>query len=101
SGLNNVIPSIHRARITQLTFNSPGHVKLDLLPNLAQQIQVSVDTIVDPEKYKNLQELYARSYSYFRESGIAGFESESNRISQNLTSETKSTLQTFVIEFFT
>lgn len=100
NGMNNVIPSIHRARVTQLTFNSPGHIKLDLLPNLAEQIQISVDTVLDPERFKALQELYSRSYSYFRESGISGFESESNRISQNLTSETKATLDNFVREFF-
>lgn len=99
-GLNSVMPSIHRPRITQLAFNSPGHIKLDLLPEPASQIQLSVETISDPEKLLLLQALYQRSYKYFKASGISGFESEDNQISQNLTSETKATLETFVLEFF-
>ncbi len=100
SGLGSVIPSIHRARISQLSFNSPGHIKLDLLPDLAAQIQSSIEITLIPGRQTLLEELYSRAYNYFRESGISGFESESNRISQNLTSETRATLDTFVIDFF-
>lgn len=99
-GLNSVMPSVHRARVTQLAFNSPGHIKLDLLPELADQIQLSINSVLNPEKFSELQSLYQRSYAYFKESGISGFESEDNRISQNLTSETKATLETYAIDFF-
>lgn len=100
SGINNVIPSIHRARVTQLTFNSPGHIKLDLLLPLAKDIEASIASISDPYRHSELESLYQRAYQYFKQSGISGFESESNRISQNLSSETLSTLETFVIDFF-
>ncbi|MDU9030532.1 hypothetical protein [Pseudomonas mediterranea] len=98
-GLNSVIPSIHRPRVGELRYNSPGHIKLNLLPELAADVQRAVQRVVDPGIFSLTEALYQRVYSYFRKSGIAGFESERQDIKRNLTPEVNATLTSFVITY--
>lgn len=95
-GLSSVIPSIHRPRIGELRFNSPGHIKLNLLPGLASDVESSVQRILDPVVFSDMEDFYKRVYAYFKSSGISGFESERRDISRYLTSEVKATLSGFV-----
>ncbi|WP_157791892.1 hypothetical protein ACQCLI_20015 [Pseudomonas nitroreducens] len=98
-GLSSVIPSVHRPRVAELRFNSPGHIKLNLLPELALEVQLSIDRITNPITFKLTEEFYNQVYKYFKSSGISGFESEQRNIRQKLTQEVKASLSGFVQRF--
>ena len=99
SGLNSVIPSIHRPRISELRYNSPGHIKLDLLPNLALEIQGSVDLLMNQETFAIFETFYQTVYSYLKKSGISGFDSEIRNITKLLTPEVNGSLSNYVSTF--
>ncbi|SDL22429.1 hypothetical protein SAMN05661010_01120 [Modicisalibacter muralis] len=100
TGLRNVIPSIHRARLQELRYNSPGHIKLNLLPRMAKSIEKSSDIIVDEVKFQEMESFYRSVYRFFDQNRISGFEKESGSISEKLTADTKEALSVFVDTFF-
>lgn len=99
TGLNSVTPSIHRAKVSEVQFASPGHIKLDLLPGLAKKIENSAMQIADPDSYVALEQFYSNVYRYFRENKISGFDDE-RAVSANLAPEVIKRLQEYVDFFF-
>ncbi|MFL1516848.1 hypothetical protein [Pseudomonas prosekii] len=100
TGLNHVTPSIHRAQVTEMRYNSPGHIKLDLLPKLANRIEISAKQVKDDTSFHALEEFYSSTYRYFKENNISGFDDESDGGSINLAPEVVDRLNELVTFFF-
>jgi hypothetical protein len=100
SGLNQVTPSIHRAQVVEMRFNSPGHIKLDLLPGLAKQIEISARQIKDDNSYLALEDFCSTTYRYFKENNISGFDDERDTVRNSLPPEILSRLDEYVSFFF-
>ena len=98
SGLRNLIPSIHRARVSRLKYASPGFVQLELLNNLAVEIH-SVT-----EKYLNnsnkIDKLYRDCYKYFRDQEISGFDNEDPAMRTPLSALQRSGIQGYLNQFY-
>jgi hypothetical protein len=99
TGLNSVTPSIHRAKVSEIQFASPGHVKLNLLVDLARRIEISARQIIDEESFVALEQYYSTVYRYFKENKISGFDDE-RVISASLAPEVLTRLKEFVDFFF-
>lgn len=76
TGLRSVTPSIHRARLIELKYNSPGHIKLNMLPTMAQRISESTDSILGEADFEVAETLYKSVYKFFRDAKITGFDDE-------------------------
>ncbi|MGE8436609.1 MAG: hypothetical protein ACN6P2_08730 [Pseudomonas palmensis] len=100
SGLSAVTPSIHRPRVTELRFNSPGHIKIDLLPDLAARIEDAAEVIIDEDSYSALEQFYGAVYRYFKENKLAGFDDERELNSVVLAPEISERLGEYVDYFF-
>ncbi|CAN7419938.1 hypothetical protein LJR232_002577 [Aquipseudomonas alcaligenes] len=101
TGLKQVTPSIHRARVTEMRFNSPGHIKLDLLGDLAARIEHVAALVTDESAFLKFEEYYAAVYSYFRKNKISGFDDERRTYRQFLTPAVMQELEGYVDQFFT
>lgn len=95
SGLKTVTPSIHRARLKELRYNSPGAIKLNLLPSLAERIKSSMDNLLEDNAYENAEKLYKEIYAYFREHKITGIDDERSEVQMELTDLQKKDLMFF------
>ncbi|MBX8543400.1 hypothetical protein K5D53_01985 [Pseudomonas cichorii] len=100
TGLNHVTPSIHRAQVTEMRYNSPGHIKLDLLPQLAKKIEISGGQIKNDTSFHALEEFYTTTYRYFKENKISGFDDESEGSTVDLAPEITERLNELVNFFF-
>lgn len=100
TGLNQVTPSIHRAQVVEMRYNSPGHIKLDLLPQLAEIIEVSAKQVTDDDSFYALEEFYSSTYRYFKENEISGFDDERESTSRALPPEINNHLKGLVDFFF-
>ncbi|WP_323166338.1 hypothetical protein, partial [Pseudomonas bubulae] len=83
-----------------MRYNSPGHIKLDLLPRLAQQIEISARQLSDNDAFIALEEFYASTYRYFKENNINGFDDEGDSISHTLPPQVIQRLDELVTFFF-
>lgn len=99
TGLNSVTPSIHRAKVAEIQFASPGHIKLNLLADLARRIEVSAHQIINDLSFVALEQYYSTVYRYFKENKISGFDDE-RVISASLAPEIVTRLEEFVDFFF-
>lgn len=100
SGLRSVTPSIHRARLKELRYNSPGVIRLNLLPLMAEKIQTAMDAIVVENAFNAIEVLYKRIYDYFRDHKITGFDDEKSSVQLDLNDVQKKDLRYFVDEYF-
>ncbi|KPY97712.1 hypothetical protein [Pseudomonas syringae] len=100
TGLNQVTPSIHRPQVMEMLFQSPGHIKLDLLPSLAKRIETSANQIHDSDSFRALEEFYSATYRYFRENNIGGFDDERELQRRSLPDEIVEELSNQVTFFF-
>jgi len=100
TGLRSVTPSIHRAQVKGLQFNSPGHIKLELLQGLAAEISEACSKIESQRDFKVAEELYSEVYSYFRKEKLAGFDRDDFVKSSNITPAQSKRLNEFVDEYF-
>jgi len=98
TGLRNVIPSIHRARLEHLQYNSPGHITMELLPAMAERIRAAAQRISD--RREEADELYGNVYKFFRTHGISGFEEERGSQEAKLLPSQLRELEEFVEQFF-
>ncbi|MEE5154649.1 hypothetical protein V2J87_25180 [Pseudomonas alliivorans] len=99
TGLNTVTPSIHRAKVSEIHFASPGHIKLDLLPDLANRIEISARQIAEEDSFIALEQYYSTVYRYFKDNKISGFDDE-RLLTANLPPVILSRLEEFVDYFF-
>ncbi|CAM0557095.1 hypothetical protein EHLJMEHL_02183 [Vreelandella titanicae] len=100
TGLQSLIPSVHRARVTELKYNSPGHIKISVLPRMARQIEAASEAIKGNKEFDIFELYYKRVYKYFKENNIHGFEKDNGSSNVDLTSEQRKRLGLFVDEFF-
>lgn len=100
SSLRSVTPSIHRARLKELRYNSPGVIRLNLLPLMAKRIQTAMDAIRSDNAFDAVERLYKRIYDYFRAHKISGFDSENSAVQLELNDVQKKDLSLFVDEYF-
>lgn len=100
SGLRNVIPSLHRPRVTHLHYASPGHIRLELLPEMSGEISRVVNHAAHPDIELQLEALYKECYEYFKTQRLAGFEDADNRISERLTPVQARQISQFVAQYF-
>lgn len=100
TGLRKVTPSIHRATIKELIFSSPGHIKLNLLPGLANRIVESTNIISNDDLYIETEQLYKDTYRFFRKHKISGFEDERTNFDYLLTEGVNKELAKFIETFF-
>lgn len=99
SGLKSVTPSIHRARLLQLQYNSPGFIRLSLLPKLARQIGLAMEKIESDESFLKSENLYREIYKYFKDHKIAGLEDERSLLEKTLLPHQVNALQGYVERF--
>lgn len=99
TGLRNVMPSIHRPRLENLKYASPGHIRMELLPTMSEQIRLAVNRINSGDNSSAAEELYKRIYRYFRTNKISGFEDERGSKEATLTSVQITELRQFVSEY--
>ena len=99
TGLNSVTPSIHRAKVSEIQFASPGHIKLNLLSNLARRIETSANQIFDEDSFLALEQFYSTVYRNFKDNKISGFDDE-RVMSATLVPEVLARLEEFVDFFF-
>jgi hypothetical protein len=99
SGLKNVTPSIHRARLLRLHYASPGHIKLNLLPTLAEKIRIAMSRIVEWDSFSDTEELYRDIYRYFKEHQIGGFDDERAVVEMDLPQHQVNDLMFFIDRF--
>lgn len=100
SGLRSVTPSIHRARLTELRYNSPGKIRLNLLPRMAEKIHTAMDAIRSEKIFDEVENLYKRIYDYFREHKITGFDDEHSSVQLELNAVQKQDMRYFVDMYF-
>lgn len=100
TGLRSVTPSIHRARLMELKYNSPGHIKLNLLPNMALRIKAAAARLESYENFQSAEELYKSIYKYFKEQNISGLEDERSTQEIELTPNQQQRLDEFITNFF-
>ncbi|ADP98630.1 hypothetical protein HP15_2866 [Marinobacter adhaerens HP15] len=100
TGLRSVIPSIHRVRISELRYNSPGHIKVNLLPKLAEKIESAANYIENEENFRESEQFYKDVYNFFKDHKIAGFEEERNQHERSLTPDTNKEIMAYVDTFF-
>lgn len=100
SGLRSVTPSIHRARLKELRYNSPGVIRLNLLPLMAKRIQTAMDAIRSDNAFEAVETLYKRIYDYFSDHKISGFDTETSSVQLELNDVQKKDLSFFVDEYF-
>lgn len=99
-GLKDVIPSIHRAQLEELRYNSPGHIELNLLPDIARDIERSLSNITPEQNFDDSESLYKEIYSFFRAEGLQGFDSEEETAHRELSEAVNLRLESFIKEFF-
>jgi hypothetical protein len=100
SGLKNVTPSIHRARVMELRYSSPGIIKMSLLPFLSQRIKFAMNRILQRKDFLQTEELYSQIYAYFRKHKISGFDDERAVVERDLPAHQIEDLRYFVNNFF-
>lgn len=88
SGLKNLIPAIHRPEVTSLQYNSPGHIELNLLENLAQSVQKVSKRIESEFVFNRLERAYKTINAYLKIKGLSGFDEDSSIVVTNITPET-------------
>lgn len=98
SGMKSVIPSIHRARVSNLHYASPGHIGMELLPDMAGEI-AEVISALDGEGFKGMEHAYSSTYRYFRDEKISGFEEGDERRVDTLTPAQLKTIKDIVTYF--
>ncbi|MGT3162342.1 hypothetical protein [Yersinia enterocolitica] len=92
SGMNGLIPAIHKPKVQSLVYNSPGNIKLNLLVSLADEIKESISASMSDIRFNRMSRIYDSTYKYFKINGISGFDSESNTQNVTLTNEVKCNL---------
>jgi len=100
SGLKQVTPAIHRARVKELRYNSPGKIRLNLLPTLASHISDSMAQIATSANFERAQKLYREIYRYFKDQKLTGLDEERGIVEVVLLPHQVKHLQTYVDEFF-
>ena len=98
SGMKAVIPSIHRARVSNLQYASPGHIGMELLPDMARKISEVVSSL-DGEGIQRMEHAYSSCYRYFRDEKISGFEEGDERRVDTLTPVQLQKIKDIVIYF--
>lgn len=83
SGMKNLIPSVHRARVAELQYASPGFIRLELLQTIADEISGAASSFAT--NASALDVLYKSIYGYFKKEGISGFDSEDSESRIELT----------------
>lgn len=64
TGLSNVTPSIHKVRVTELQYASPGHIRLELLPSIASSISKAFARLQDKRNFDWAKEFYSETYKF-------------------------------------
>lgn len=100
TGLRNVIPSIHRVRLKEVRYASPGMIKFNLLNGVALEIQSVIGSILDRRRFSDLEHMYKDIYKFFRRKGISGFEDERSGKRHVLTDDVEAELNFYVTRFF-
>ncbi|WP_148719605.1 hypothetical protein [Klebsiella michiganensis] len=89
SGMNGLIPSIHKPRVQSLAYNSPGNIKLNLIAGLAEEINVSIAASMSDIRSNRMSQLYDSTYKYFKAHDISGFDNDSGIKDVSLEDEVK------------
>ncbi|MFS7195554.1 DUF6575 domain-containing protein [Rahnella inusitata] len=89
SGMNGLIPAIHKPKVQSLIYNSPGNIKLNLLVTLADEIKESISASMSDIRFNRMSKIYDSTYKYFKVNGISGFDSETSAKDMSLTDDVK------------
>lgn len=100
SGLRSVIPSVHRPRVLKIQYESPGEIRLDLLPSLFDDVHQSISRLKMDDVYDGLEAIYSDAYAYFRQEKLSGFDDFDSRKAASLTAAQKGALQGLIDRFF-
>lgn len=74
NGLKNLIPSIHKARVKELKYASPGFIKMNLIEKISNEISNVFENYL--ENRDKTENLYKEIYKYFKDQGISGFDND-------------------------
>ena len=97
SGLKNLIPSIHKARVKELKYASPGFIKINLIEEIAKEISIVFSNYI--KNQEETEKLYKKIYKYFKEQNISGFDSESQESISNISILQENTINGFLIKY--
>lgn len=100
SGLKNIIPVLHRPEVSSLQYNSPGHIELNLLSDLARSVQEVSERIESDFVYQRLEKIYKNTYTYFKDKGLSGFDDDNGIDIRNIDLDTTKNLKKRVGIFF-
>ncbi|HBH7063123.1 TPA: hypothetical protein KWH93_004804 [Enterobacter cloacae] len=92
SGMNNLIPTIHKPRVLSLAYNSPGNIKLNLISDLAEEIKISIAASMSDIRFNRMSRFYDSTYKYFKTHGISGFDTDTGINNINLIDEVNQNL---------
>lgn len=97
NGLKNLIPSIHKARVKELKYASPGFIKMNLIKNISNEISNVFDNYLkNKDKAENL---YKEIYKYFKDQGISGFDNDTQDQEVKITHLQEVTLNNFLAQY--
>lgn len=88
SGLKSLIPAIHRPEVASLQYNSPGHIELNLLQDLAESVRIVSKRIESEFVFNRLERAYKTINAYLKLKGLSGFDEDSAIVVSNIPPET-------------
>lgn len=100
SGLKSIIPVLHRPEVSSLQYNSPGHIELNLLPDLARSVQDVSVRVENEFIYDRLEKICKNNYAYFKLKGLSGFDEDGGIEIRNIDHDTTENLRKRVRIFF-
>lgn len=99
NSLRSVIPSVHRVRVKEMEYHSPGHIEFELLKSEVEDVKGAIDRIADRATFKHCEELQNLVYAYLRDQGLNGFERSDRARRVTLSRPQRKALAEFVSQF--
>jgi len=100
TGLKSIIPAMHRPEVMSLQYNSPGHIELNLLRDLASSVEEVSQRVKEEFIFNRLEKIYKTIKAYLKARGLSGFDEDSNVVVENISPETTLVLHKAVRIFF-
>lgn len=63
-------PAIHRLRVKEIQYASPGHIGLDALPSVASDLASALFELSDSDNLENAQGIYRETYKFFEKHNL-------------------------------
>ncbi len=88
--LHDITPIMHRLRIKELRYASPGHIALEVIPSVSKDVASAVGKLGDLQTLANSKILYSEIYAFLRKHGLISLDA---RDIASFTPEVKKTMK--------